>query len=89
MKMKVANIISAQQDLMSHAEEEPDEDQNLTIHYSEKSEDEHRRQESQVDPKSAARFNYSAIFSVKEEFIFVFSGYAQEGLLNSVEVFDT
>lgn len=35
------------------------------------------------------RFDYSGIFTVKEEFIFVFGGNGANGLLNSVEVFDT
>lgn len=39
--------------------------------------------------QSGVRFDYSGIFSVKEEYIFVFSGYSATGLLKSVEVFDT
>ena len=40
--------------------------------------------------KSALKFDYSGIFNVKEEYIFIFSGYSnQGGLVNSVEVFDT
>lgn len=37
---------------------------------------------------SAIRYDYSGIFNLKEEYIFVFSGYSKGGLVNSVEVFD-
>lgn len=48
-----------------------------------------RRSNVSTISKSGVRFDYSGIFQVKEEFIFVFSGYSSQGLLSSVEVFDT
>jgi len=39
--------------------------------------------------RASLRYDYSGIFNVKEEFIFVFSGLSNKGILNTVEVFDT
>lgn len=50
---------------------------------------EYRKSNVSTIGQSAVRFDYSGIFSVKEEYIFVFSGYSSLGLLKSVEVFDT
>ena len=40
------------------------------------------------DTKRDAKYDYSAIFNVKEEFIFVFGGKSTKSWADSVEVFD-
>ena len=58
----------------------------MTLRYSEDT----PMRSSQAEGKSALKYDYSGIFNVKEEYIFIFSGYSdQGGLQSSVEVFDT